>query len=212
MKFQENLFYEDSIRDHYHFIRIEAGSIKLIRMERNELDAQDNIWEPFSPPTVYPFLDFDVIDLPTDTILEPRLVTAHIEVTHHHMQVTRRNYTLFDFFGDVGALKSSLMDICSLLLGFFKIKLFMENFALNSLFKKKEDRGMKPLNLTYRNYIVDCLYLCCFCRRTRRSKLRAAGYERVEKHLDAVYYLRRSLFTQTAIRQLLVRDERKKIR
>ena len=120
-QFRENKFHEDSIRDHYHFLRIEAGSIKLIRMERNELDARDSIWEPFSPPTVNPFLDFDVIDLPTDTILEPRWVTVHIEVTKHHMQVTRRNYTLFEFFGDVGALKRSLLEICSVLLGFFKI-------------------------------------------------------------------------------------------
>ena len=78
------MFFEESIQNSYHFIGIEAGSIKLIRLERNELDAQDTIWEPFTPAVTYDFIDFDVVDLPTDTILEPRIMTVHIEVTRDH--------------------------------------------------------------------------------------------------------------------------------
>lgn len=120
-EFKEHNFFEESVEDSYHFFKIEAGSIKLVRLERNELDAKDNIWEPFSAAIVYPFLDFDVIDLPTDTILEPRIMTVHIEVTHHHLIVTRKHYTLFDFFGDVGSLKGSLIDIAGLLLSYAKL-------------------------------------------------------------------------------------------
>jgi hypothetical protein len=178
-------------------------------MERNELDAQDNIWEPFSAPKTFPFLNFDVIDLPTDTILEPRLVTIHIEVTHHHTTVTRRNYTLFDFVGDVGALKDSLLDICTLFLGLFKIQILLENYILNALFRTKSG---KPLNLGYFQYLWDRFIVCCFCRQRKRLKLRAKGMDLVEKHLDAVYYLRRSIMTQAALRQLLHREERRQIK
>ena len=180
---------------------IEAGAIKLVRLSRNELDAQDNVWEPFSAPKIYPFLDFDVIDLPTDTILEPRLMTVHIEVTHGHTTVTRKNYTLFDFFGDVGALKGSLIDICSLFLSFLKLEAVLQSVLLNGVFSQKtEDGRKKPSSFSYLNWLFDGFFLCCFCRTRRRQKLRELGISRVDKHLDAVHYLKSSIFTRAALR------------
>ena len=43
-----------------------SGQIKLMRVERNEVEAEDDIWHPFSDAVVHNYIDFDVVELARD--------------------------------------------------------------------------------------------------------------------------------------------------
>ena len=80
----------------------------MIRLERNEVEAHDEVWSPFAQPQKYPYIDFDVVDLPFTQTEPAAHMTVHIEVTHHHLQATRTNYTFLDFLGNIAALFTAL--------------------------------------------------------------------------------------------------------
>ena len=127
-KFIEHEFFDRTISPDYHIRKVEVSSIKLVQIERNEVDANDDIWEPFSPADVHPFIDFEVVDLPRDTLLEPRFMTIHIELSGDHIQINRTNYTFFDLLGDVEALHSALFELIGWIgLVFFKLDILAQN-------------------------------------------------------------------------------------
>jgi hypothetical protein len=137
-QFVEHSFFEETIQPDYHIAKVLANQIKLLRLERNEVDADDNVWEPFSGSTVYPYIDFDIVDLPKDYVNDSTWMTVHIELTHNHRVYTRKNYAIFDLIGDIEAVFSGLIDIFSVVcFVVFKFKVPQENSVINQIFRSK---------------------------------------------------------------------------
>lgn len=159
------------------------------------MEADDSIWEPFSGSTKYPYIDFDIVDLPKDYTNDSNWMTVHVELSHNHRLYTRKNYAIFDLIGDLEAVFSGLIDIFSILcFVVFRFKMPQENRIINHIFrtKSRKDDKAQPIQISVKTYFADLLpsYFPCWFKQKRDSKrFREVGMRRVDRHLDALNYL-----------------------
>lgn len=189
-----------------------------MRLERNEVDADDNVWQPFSGSTVYPYIDFDIVDLPKDYVNDTTWMTLHVELSHNHRLYTRKNYAIFDLIGDLEAVFSGLIDIFSVLcFVVFKFKIPQENSVINHIFRAKSRKTDKsePIKISLKTYFKDVLstYFPCWFKGSRDSKrFREVGMRRVDRHLDALNYLQQAMLTKAMLKLLVSKKDRQNLK
>lgn len=155
--------------------------------------------------------------LPSDIIsTDPDLATQHFVLNDDHMIISRTDYTVLTYIGDVGALLGTLQLISGVILvNVLQINILAENDMLNSVFRlRRKHHKTDHFKLTYCEWLcreIPRKYLlgCYFKKRERSHYLREIGNRRIERQLDMVHFLRQQMALKAIIRAKSTKVERK---
>ena len=130
--------------------------------------------------------------------------------------ITRSDYSLFQFLGDVGALYGTLEIIFNFLLKtVFQIGVLVEQKIISGVFRlrqKSKPLIIRRLKITYLDWL--CSFVVCL--KSRRKKLksmaRAQGLRRIERELDIVRFIRQSLMLTALVKVQTTKVQRQLLR
>jgi hypothetical protein len=168
---------------------IDPGIISEVTLQRDTLNSQDNIYNPYAAEHEQDYMSFSQKYLPSDVINTDRnYATAHFVLNDNHMIISRTDYTVLSYIGDVGALLGTLQLISGVILvNVFSINILAENDMLNDVFRlRRKHHKTAHFKLTYCHWLCrelprKYLFGCYFKKRERNHYIREMGNRRIER-------------------------------
>ena len=131
---------------------VDPGVISEVTFQRDSMSSEDSIINPYASAHEDNFMSYSQKYLPADVLNPDRnYATAHFVLNDNHMIISRSDYTVLSYIGDVGALLGTLQLISSvILLNVFQINILAENDLLVKVFRlRKKHYKTEEFKITY---------------------------------------------------------------